>query len=497
MSAGSLHIQRHVLTCRAYGAPPGNLDSAVQDGFGARLGAVLEGMGARDGYWLIRRIEVSATVGSDWSPGQVAEAIAEDVVGSVDRALERGTTSGSVLWFPSRDALLSTFLVDVADGRCSGRWEYDQFGHLLSPRENLLSRLAGGEPLLAALLGLTAAELERVVWLVDPASVPGLLRDLAGGTAQPSPGPVLAAVRRLASTGRMLPGPRAAIVIAISAAQEHGGDFAALAGPALDVAGVLTALAGAGSDILSAIREARWGDLRDVVDPDAFLPLVQWDSTDRAELCDLLSPQTVNPSPSSVAWTSFGAMFLLIPLLEDLWDWERATARWPDCHGVPAVRSAKLLTLATVLGRGRTTSPITDPILRLALDIPDHLDLVDIESWLASIDPDLFNAEPLEADRALSLPPALSTYDVSGLFSRLATSLLAELARRLPGMSGSSSSYLWENLLDCDARVTIDDEAVIVDLGHPPLHMLLSMARLNHGRLDGVGGERRWTVTLR
>jgi len=506
VSTGSLRVQRHVVTCRSFGAEPGSaVMGAFAEGFAERLGDAMDTLGGPAGYWVVRRLDVSAAVATSWAPGQVATAVANSVAAGLARTVDRGTQFGSVLWFPDRAAFLGRFVLDAAERGVSDRWEYAQFAGVLGRPGCLLVELARTDAadLLAGLTDLGSAELERVVAATDPGSVVDVLRGLSGGGFEEGcPALVLDATRELMHAGRLARGPQAALLIALTAARAHGADaLAALAGPALDVAGVLEMVSGLGPrtrGVVDALAAARWAEAIAEVGADDVLPLVQWPEDDRRELCRLLVPE---PAPAGagpeVEWTAFGGMFLLIPLLGELWDWPSATSGWPPCGGVSAERVAKLLVLTAALGRGRTTAPVTDPVLRLALGIPAELSAADVESWLADLLPEqVFEVDGPE-EECLRLGPPLSSYEAAGLFTRLAGVVIRDLGAQLPGMAAASPSYLWANVLDFDAEVRIAPESVVVGLGDPPLHVLLSLTGMNRGRFACEDGERAWTLTSR
>ncbi|MDQ4054036.1 MAG: hypothetical protein M3237_15225 [Actinomycetota bacterium] len=506
MSTGSLRVQRHVVTCRSFGASPGSgVMDAFAEGFAERLGDAMDTLGGPSGYWVVRRLDVSSAVATSWGPGQVATAVANSVAAGLVRTVDRGTKFGSVLWFPDRAAFLGRFVVDAAERDVSDRWEYARFAGVLGRPGRLLVELARTDAadLLAGLTDLGSAELERVVAAADPGSVVDLLRILSGGGFDEGrPALVLGATRELMHTGRLTGGPQAALLIALTAARAHGADaLAALAGPALDVAGVLGMIDGLGPrarGVVAALAAARWAEALAEVGADEVLPLVQWPDHDRRELCRLLVP---DPAPAEagpdVEWTAFGGMFLLIPLLGELWDWPTATAGWPACGGVPAERVAKLLVLTAALGRGRTSAPVTDPVLRLALGIPAELSSADVESWLADLVPEhAFEVDGPEDD-CLRLAPPLSSYAAAGLFTRLAGVVVRDLGAHLPGMAAASPSYLWANVLDFEAEVRIAPASVVVELGDPPLHVLLSLTGMNRGHFACEDGERAWILTSR
>ena len=94
-------------------------------------------------------------------------------------------------------------------------------------------------------------------------------------------------------------------------------------------------------------------------------------------------------------------------------------------------------------------------------------------------------------DAPLVLAPAVR--DIVMLASH---ALGRELAWRLPGFSRSSLPYLWDNVLSFGATVAVEPERFVVDVGDPPLHLLLSLTGMNrrHFHLDATGA-REWVLT--
>jgi hypothetical protein len=73
-----------------------------------------------------------------------------------------------------------------------------------------------------------------------------------------------------------------------------------------------------------------------------------------------------------------------------------------------------------------------------------------------------------------------------------------ELAWRLPGFSSSSLRYLWDNFLSFTADVSIKPNQIVVHVGDPPLHLVLSLAGMNRRRfLFEATGNREWVLTQR
>jgi hypothetical protein len=197
--------------------------------------------------------------------------------------------------------------------------------------------------------------------------------------------------------------------------------------------------------------------------------------------------------PGARLHTRFGGGLLLVPLLPDLWSWREATAGWPDVAGVPADRLARLAVVAAALGTARFAAAVTDPVLRTALGVPGD---VDVPGWLAALDP-----LPFAAATGLDLaevPDPWLYAGRSGFPGIAAAALLRALGRRLPGLAAASPSYLWHNVLDVDARVELEDDRALAELGHAPLGVLLSMTGLASTSfvVEGVE-ERRWTLTSR
>lgn len=83
----------------------------------------------------------------------------------------------------------------------------------------------------------------------------------------------------------------------------------------------------------------------------------------------------------------------------------------------------------------------------------------------------------------LSLPPAFrGPRQVDLTFNLFAHGLLRTLARRLPGFSRVSLPYLYRNFLELAARCEGEDAQRIVQLGRPPLQLVLGMTGLARGR---------------
>jgi hypothetical protein len=103
------------------------------------------------------------------------------------------------------------------------------------------------------------------------------------------------------------------------------------------------------------------------------------------------------------------------------------------------------------------------------------------------------------ADESLLLSGLLSGLlgGVAAEAVRVASSaLLREFVYRLAGMATASAEYLRRNVFVLDAELTREPERIAVELGHPPLDVLLSMAGLNRGSFTlPATGDVAWVLT--
>ena len=488
-----IRVQRHVADCRVLGSGPEGrraLLAALEHDLALDLEDALGAIGLT-GYWVLRRLDVRACVGAAWSSPRMSGAVAREVACAVADRVRQGGDPETALWFPDRAAFVARFLLDLAEGRARERWEYAQFAELLRDPYAGPATLAADEPdvVADALLLLAPTELEIVASSCDGDA---LLQVLGGPSRPVSVEPLLLALRQLASAGR-LEVPGVALVVAVTAARASGLPVATVSGAARELAGILDLLRAGGSrrpELVAAVRDGRWRDLVALVGPtDAFLPLVRWSPADRAALMTALEGPPLTRAEVDRVHTPFGGGLLLLPLLDDLGDWPATSA------GV-----AKLACLTSALGRGRSLAPAADPVLRAALGVPDDLD---VATWVEGLtDEDVRDLESrirlAETSEAfLRLPATLGATAGGSLVSRVARAAYAELGRRLPGMASASPAYLWRNVLDLDASVVFGVAEVVVELGHAPLSVLLSLTGLDRGSFVEVEGSRRWTLTTR
>ena len=471
MTVPRVLVGRHRVHARVVGrsrAGETALLTAVADG----LAEALESAPAVDGYWILRELAVSTRVGATWTSVRMSRALAVDVAGAVAEMQRAGIDSRHALWFPDRAAFLACFLHDLAEGRAGGRWEYAGLPGLAHPG-SALDELATAEPdvLPAALTTLTLGTLEALARLTVDEEIALARLAPAGGAGGRAA--VLATLGTLLSAGRQV-GP---LVLSVAAAREHRLPLASVVLDAVACSGLAALVRQAGPAAAAALRRGDWAELSGYGED--FLAVVSWPAADREHLAEVLATDGARPSsgsPRETTETPFGGAFLLAPLLDDLADWPRGEQA--DC--------VRLVVLTAALGRGDAT--LHDPLLRSLYGLAPHLDPRCVVDGLDRPVP------------ALASRPATSGDQPERGIEDLAKALLASLGRHLPGMAAASPAYLRANVLDLGARVTSGDDEPgtehVVELGHPPLAVLLSLAGLTSGTVRIRGHEEvRWRLT--
>lgn len=472
-----LTVHRHHIRCTAPRAvAAAEVQRAVTGPeLEARLGAAVAARAPAEGYWLVRRLEVDLSSSTAWSRPRLLDQLADAFGRALTRSLARPARDGSVLWFRDRAAYLSAFLDDHASRRVSGRWEYAQLAHLPGDSAAALLALARSEPdeVAEALLRLEDAVLVRVLSGLSGRPGGEVLAALAPTGSRPGRRDlVLAALGPLVRAGSI--GPGSAVLLAVTAARRGGVPLGYVASPAADVAALVANVLDRGEAaprILADLVAGRWREASGTLGAgDDLLAVVGWPEEDRRLLADAVLGDARSGSELS---TAFGGMFLLLPLADDQADWAALVGGWSPHDGVGAERWLRLLVLSAALD-DEGGAPLFDPLLRLALGIPSSAD-----GW--------------------TLPPWLRHHDPEGrLVPEASSRLLARLAHLLPGMTGSSAGHLRDNLLAFPASATVESEAVAVELGRPPLHVLLSMAGLTRGSFRlSTCPEVTWTLSTR
>jgi hypothetical protein len=606
--ADVLHIRRHQFRYRvtkgtAATLPRSTVQMALQTALAGRAPAVVRpGDGS---VWLIRRLEIGATVGASWTSGSVANAVANAVVAALARTFDRGADGLNVKRFPDRAAFTARLLIDCADDRAAGRWEYAGIADEISGLgAGAIRSIIAAEPgtALDALVQMTPADLRRVLRRLGSSDAEMVLDSLAstGASTGDPVAHVVEALDRLLARAEF-PGGRAPATLALFvevARANRRPPPAGTTGRAKEIAQLAATLRAAtpreARRLVEALDEGDWR----AVAPGAMEELtgfVSWPPEARAKAVRSLvraqsgGPEEAPRAAASRLPTELGGMFLLLPLIEEV-PWKAATTMWPRLEEIEASRLLQYLTVIAALGVERNAVAAGDRVLRLALGIPDAVDARSVSAWsrqieanairrsidvrvkqlrqlqkvsgdvtlaalrggvvavdgalgiwlgsvpaapasirelVASIDaalgtPARITASApwieacLESGRVQSRPidkhlmtrldeqaryatigaPFELPETVSNMVMLAAHALCRALAWRLPGFSSSTLGYLSDNFLSFAAEVSFEPEQIVVYVGDPPLHLVLTLAGMNRRRfrLDATG-DREWILT--
>jgi hypothetical protein len=178
----------------------------------------------------------------------------------------------------------------------------------------------------------------------------------------------------------------------------------------------------------------------------------------------------------------------------------------PLADGVVAVDSARGIWLGAAPADPESIRSLIASI-DAALDRPAAV--AASEPWIeACIDPGRIPPPPIDERFLIRLDESVHYATVGAPFELVpavrdmvmiaAQTLGRELAWRLPGFSTSTLPYLWDNFLTFAAEISFEPRQIIVHVGDPPLHLVLSLAGLNRRRFHlDTTGEREWVLTQR
>jgi hypothetical protein len=434
----------------------GRLDGAAR-ALPRYLAAVLAPLAAEtsDAIWLLRSIEIELALNAGADPEAAAATWSQTLGRAVLARLDGG--ADGLLFFPDRASYLASFLRDLAEGEAGGLWYYESFAGLrmLPVAAALRTALIADPPLgRRALLSLPSWQAVRVLTALGRREAEAVLQGLDPPAAEAAPAPaalavaILAAWREAATFG-LDPGPLAlgcwlAMVREAPAVVGHGAAVFARALAALRLAvveGLPAAVAHwfAAAD-LPALYRALGPEKAEPLAPLLDLPIA---ARSRLAVPAEHEALLVGDAPRD---TMFGGLFLLLPHL---------AAVPPAAPGAaPTEKLQRFLVLAACAGDDMATAVVLDPVWRDLFGLPADLPLADCKAWIAGL-------------------PEGATDAVLGGF-----------ARTLPGFAVSSPDYLRRNFLDCRARVTGTAELIEVELGRPPLDLVLGIAGLNRERLS-------------
>jgi hypothetical protein len=433
--------------------------------------------------WLIDKVHVDVLMDLSAAPADEVGAFwATQMASSVIKTIAQGDDGSHVMHFASRAEYLAWFLRELAADRAWSHWYFDQFASLRSlpkaaaMREALLREPHLAEPVLLHLLRTNA--LQEVIPVLSAMDRERLLTVCAPREEAPEEACLEAALgiwRSGACSGM------SALELYLRL-RDQSSEF------------LVAEVRGAAQAVFIVEQWARRSRLNEVLSAISgnsiarILPSMAPDETRTALLLLALlrdKPEWVGKiavsagaqaGPSAIARavqdigtsethfpSAFGGVFLLLPVLLDdrrllatFGGMDDAWLRYQllrACFG-PFAKDASL-DRAVLLAAGLDDAPSAQPGARVNL-VREELDLLpgDIEYIaVAEVDPPL--SEELKQSAA---------------------ALMRGLARRLPGLGKSSFGYLWSNVLNGGASVTVSNGKIVVDFAPRPLQIVLRMA---------------------
>jgi hypothetical protein len=537
----SLLVHRHLLRIRAAPqtrtVPPEALAGDLATVLAETLRA---GDPGRSGLWCIRRLDVRLAVSAAAGRREVARSLAHALLKELDRVTAEGATDPDVLWFRDRAAFLARWVADLARGRTEGRWEYRRLevpGAGAGGSAAVAAR-ATEEPeaLLLALRRLPPNDLDALLGTLTPGDAATTVHALAVAPAGAWEDAVAAArvTRDLLESGRLPTDQRRATLAVVVSG--NGAPGAVSGAHARDLVVVAFALRACGlrqrDQLIRALLTGDWVGVARLGSEETAAALASWPEAERVAAVDALTDlkpaaprdEATEADPAAGAQgepqrahTELGAIFLLLPLLADL-PFATATEDWPSLAGAPADAGLALLAIMGVFGEDRAPAVLVDPWLRLALGLPEpgggDLDAEAVAGWIADVGPlrldsirEAFAAVLVGREEAAAADLADPSLLVAGLLDPAAAAgvrvascaLLRELASRLPGMTNAGAQHLRTDVLALDAHLTIEatvPRRIVVELGHAPLGILLSISGLDRGTFTlGATGDLEWVLT--
>jgi len=384
-----------------------HLDGLLRRDLPRTLAVALAGLDGDERVVLIERLEVDLVLNAT----QDAEAL----VGRWSRGILRelglslaGTGARGVIAFANPDAYRASFLQDLLQGQAWGQWYYRRFDGLrsLPLSQALRTLLCDGETDARALFSqLPGKAVEQLCEALSEQDSARVLLALAGAAGEEDPGVWLSAltavlVRQPSRAMAELPPNRCALRLSGEALRQgdrlpSGPRVAELA---LAVARLLSVFvregAGAGERLVDrllsgdavAIYRERGGDAGH------WLPLSRVDAARLKSLSEAMGRHASgtrpagagHPASASPAFTRFGGLFLLLPLLDSL-PLAGIAGSWPDPGAGDAPALLRLLLMMKALGQPRAGALFVDPLARELLKLPPALTPGLLRRWQASL----------------------------------------------------------------------------------------------------------------
>jgi len=465
--------------------------------------------------WFIRELNVNVDLNLDWNPDQVGKTWATQLVCKLATDLKEDNAHG-IVRFPSRAAYLASFLRDLANADGWTKWYYKSFDGLrmLPLSEAIATAIRNDiETSLPALMQLSARDLTRVIECLSTQASESVLKAIAETRPSLDDEQCFAELWNIWCTDQLefvQRSSESALALRLYLEVERtadGGGATLQRATAAFVRLIDSLKSGSRNDeVLSALLA---GDIAGLYvaagahDAEVLLPFTHCSRELLQEMWTAISATSDHAAykrnHSQKAYTSFGGIFILLPLLDRL-PLATLTADWPDADQQSAASLVRFVVLIKCLGKNRFENAWYDPVLRDLLEVGPQISTESINEWSLQIPLALlerfiqqlasWDRENRPLEQSLLLVSKLDEdleYFTSSVFNcaafDLATSIAAQrvmrlLSWRLPGFSQSSLAYLYGNFLDFRASLEPEPDRLVVCVGTPPLNIILAITGL-------------------
>lgn len=519
------HFRAQYLIASDHPAPQSvkqRLDDALSKNLADSLRVALSSWFSDDdpSIWFVRQLDINLDLNLDWNPEQVGKTWANQLVRKLSRDLKEDSAHG-IIRFPNRAAYLASFLRDLAAGDAWSKWYYTSFeGLRMLPVSAAIATAVRDdvETSLPALLQLSTKDLTKVL---DALSAQGAGRVLDAIAEQR---PALDESRCFVQLWNIWkrdesgflytsnePSGALRLYLEVERREQAGSQTLQRAALALVRLAARLKSGSCNENVLRALLSGDIGDLyvaAGAEDAEVLLPLTHCSTELLQEIWITVSATPDRASyerNSDKAYTSFGGVFILLPLLDRL-PLNELTEGWPDLDQQSAVSIARFIVLVKCLGKERFERAWHDPLLRelLQIDLRISADIINewssqisrraVESFLQRLtawDRESYPPEhtllvltKLNDDLEYLTSPAFTFAEFDLALSVAAQRVMRQLAWRLPGFSRSSLPYLFTNFLDFRASVEPEPDRHVVRVGTPPLNIILAITGLQRASFN-------------
>ena len=466
---------------------PEQLDDLVMRQFPGALASLLEPLlqESDESIWLIRKLGVSFGADLAWDADRLGQRLAVSVVKTLIEILQKDPDNHSVFRYRSRAEYLAAFMTDLSSGDPWCKWQYESFSGLsaLSPSAALRTLLLS-EPAVAvsALAMLTRSLLRRVVATLLSSDAALVWNRMMDETGHASSVDLLAVLELWESDRGVLPHSvcleRESLLLLVRtlqtrSAESNRRDVVAAVSAVMALEGLRDATPAENwAEVQSMVLCGQIDHLVSIVGNSKRAALACWTAHPAAlerAITAMAGAARTESQAAEVRTTMFGAVFLLLPLIEQL-----PAERWSK--QATLLKFALFVQCCTADVRDAARN---DAFLHELFGIssgPDleqlelRVDTEDVWTWMRQEEGP---GADMEFDAAY-----LGTLDP---VSTAAHQVLRAFAWKLPGFGTCSLPHLWSNFLDFHARIQLSPDSIVVKMAAPALHVILRLAGLSTG----------------